>query len=240
MTLYEKQETTTPSRHPERVCYDEAVVHAVLDEALLAHVGFVVKERPQVLPLLFVRVGQTVYLHSSTGARPARMAARQGGIELCIEVTLVDALVLARSAFNHSANYRSVVAHGRAALVDSATEKDAVLVALMDKLVPGRSADARLPDETELRQTAVLALPLDEVGAKIRTGDPSDDEEDMGLSVWAGLRPIVTSWGAAQPSADLSPGIALPGYLAPAGPGPGRSGAGRSGGMLAGPGAFSA
>ncbi len=108
MTLYEQQETTTPSRHPERASYDEDVVHAVLDEALLAHVGFVVKERPQVLPLLFVRVGSTVYLHSSTGARPARMAARQGGIELCMEVTLVDALVLARSAFNHSANYRSV------------------------------------------------------------------------------------------------------------------------------------
>jgi len=229
--LYERQETTTPSRHPERATYDEDVVHAVLDEALLAHVGFVAKERPQVLPLLFVRVGSTVYLHSSTGARPARMAARRGGIELCVEVTIVDALVLARSAFNHSANYRSVVAHGRATLVGSPTEKDAVLVALMDKLVPGRSTDARLPDENELRQTAVLALPLDEVGAKIRAGDPSDDEDDLGLPVWAGLWPIVTSWAPPQPSADLRPGISMPDYLQP-------SGAGRSGGLLDGTGAL--
>ncbi len=115
--MYERQETTTPSRHPERASYDEEVVHDVLDAALIGHVGFVADGRPQVLPLLFVRVGPTVYLHSSTGARPARMAARQDGIDLCLEVTLVDALVLARSAFNHSANYRSVVAHGRGTLV---------------------------------------------------------------------------------------------------------------------------
>jgi nitroimidazol reductase NimA-like FMN-containing flavoprotein (pyridoxamine 5'-phosphate oxidase superfamily) len=211
--MYQQRSTSTPSRHPERASYDEQAVHDVLDKALLAHVGFVADGRPQVLPFLFVRIGSTVYLHGSTGARPARMAARQGGLELCLEATLVDALVLARSGFNHSANYRSVVAHGRATLVKSATEKDAVLTALMDKLVPGRSADARAPDDKELRKTAVLALPLDEVGAKIRSGDPSDDEEDLGLPVWAGLRPIVASWGTPQPAADLAPGIGLPGYL---------------------------
>lgn len=239
--VYERHETTTPSRHPERASYDAEVVHAVLDASLIGHVGFIAGGRPQVLPLLFVRVGSTVYLHSSTGARFARMAARQGGIELCLEATLVDALVLARSAFNHSANYRAVVVHGRATLVSVPAEKDAVLVALMDKLVPGRSADARMPDEKELRQTAVLALPLEEVGAKVRSGDPSDDEDDLGLPVWAGLRPIVASWGTPQPSADLRPDIALPGYLresvAGAGSGVGSAGVGSSGrGPLGGPG----
>jgi nitroimidazol reductase NimA-like FMN-containing flavoprotein (pyridoxamine 5'-phosphate oxidase superfamily) len=216
--VYYQQVTTTPSRHAERATYDEDVVHAILDEALLGHLGFVADGRPQVLPLLFVRVGSTLYLHSSTGAKPARMAARLKAIEVCFEVTLVDGLVLARSAFSHSANYRSVIAHGPASLVGAAAEKDAVLTALMDKLLPGRSADARMPDEAELRQTAVLALPLDEVGAKVRSGDPLDSEKDLGLAVWAGVRPIVAAWGTPEPSADLRPGIELPPYLSqPAG-----------------------
>jgi nitroimidazol reductase NimA-like FMN-containing flavoprotein (pyridoxamine 5'-phosphate oxidase superfamily) len=212
--VYEQQEVTTPSRHPDRASYEEDVVNGVLDQGLVAHVGFVADGRPQVLPMLYVRVGSALYLHSSTGARPARMAARQGGVELCVEVTLLDALVLARSAFNHSANYRSVIVHGRGIVVKAAEEKDAFLVALMDKVVPGRSADARRATEAELRQTAVLAVPLREVGAKVRSGDPKDDETDLGLAVWAGLWPVSSSWGSPQAAADLGEGIELPPYLA--------------------------
>lgn len=205
--------TTTPSRHKERANFDEDVVHAVLDEALVGHLAFVDRGRPQILPLLFVRVGKAVFLHGSTGAHFARLTKGGRCLPVSFEVTLVDGLVLARSAFSHSANYRSVIAHGDACLVTEEDRKRVILDALMDKLVPGRLADVRAPRSDELRQTGVLELPLTEVAAKIRTGDPLDDETDLNLAVWAGTRPIVTSWGAAVSSGDLAPGIALPAYL---------------------------
>lgn len=212
--MYHPTPATTPSRLAERARYDAETVHAILDEALIGHLAFVADDRPQLLPMLFVRCGSTLYLHGSTGQHPARMAARRGGLDVAFEVTLVDALVLARSAFHHSANYRAVVAHGRATVVADEDEKRRVLDELMDKLVPGRVGDARGPASDELRQTAVLALPLVEVSAKVRTGDPADDDEDLGRPTWAGLLPLTSGRGVPVPAADLAAGIALPAYLA--------------------------
>jgi nitroimidazol reductase NimA-like FMN-containing flavoprotein (pyridoxamine 5'-phosphate oxidase superfamily) len=211
--MYNQTRATTPSRHADRASYDAESVHQILDEALLCHVAFVADELPQVLPMLFVRLGSVVFVHSSTGAQIARKAAHEAGTEVALETTIVDALVLARSAFNHSANYRSVVVHGRAALVRDAEVKQEVLEALMEKLVPGRTAGVRGPTEAELRQTALLALPLVEVSAKIRSGPPVDEPEDLSLEHWAGLWPLRIVHGTPQPSPDLSPGIELPAHL---------------------------
>jgi nitroimidazol reductase NimA-like FMN-containing flavoprotein (pyridoxamine 5'-phosphate oxidase superfamily) len=216
--MYEALKTTTPSRHAERAAFDADVVHGILDEALIGHLAFVADGRPQVLPLLFVRIGGSIYIHGSTGAHPARLVVREGRLEVGFEVTLVDGLVLARSAFSHSANYRSVVAHGELTLVGEVVRKEAVLRALMDKLVPGRADDARSPEEGELRKTAVMELRLAEVGAKVRTGGPLDDERDLGLPVWAGVWPIVTSRGMLEPATNLSAHVPLPSYLAEGGP----------------------
>lgn len=211
--MYKATDPTTPSRHKERASWDEGVVHSILDEALFGHLAFIDDGRPQVLPLLFVRVEDSVFLHSSTGAHFARMAARGRRLLVSFEVTLVDALVLARSAFSHSANYRSVVAHGEARLVPDEVRKEAVLAALMDKLIPGRKAEARAPSPDELRQTALLQLPLTDVGAKVRSGGPLDEEADRGLPVWAGLRPIVVHWGSPLAADDLADGLEPPAYL---------------------------
>lgn len=216
--MCESGEETIPSRHPERGTHDAAVIRSILDAALIGHLAFVADGRPQILPLLFVRVGDSVYLHGSTGAHFARMAVKSSGLPVSFEVTLVDGLVLARSAFSHSANYRSVIAHGEASLVRDEAEKTAVLAALMDKLLPGRNSDARPPAQMELRKTALLELPLTSVGAKVRTGGPLDDEADLGLDVWAGVRPVVVAWGDPIASPDLRPGISVPDYLKPATP----------------------
>jgi nitroimidazol reductase NimA-like FMN-containing flavoprotein (pyridoxamine 5'-phosphate oxidase superfamily) len=226
--MYQATTTTTPSRHQERANWDGAVICSILDEAIIGHLAFVDDDRPQVLPLLFVRVDDSVYLHGSTGAHFARRATRNGPLQVSFEVTLIDALVLARSAFSHSANYRCVVAHGEASLVRDEARKDAVLAALMDKLIPGRTAEARSPRPDELRKTALLELPLTDVGAKVRDGGPLDDDSDLDLPVWAGLRPIVAHWGAPIPADGLAQDIAVPGYLTDdtcdgglLGPGPG-------------------
>jgi hypothetical protein len=204
---------TTPSRHRERAHYDRATVHAILDEAIIAHLSFIVDGAPSALPMLFVRVDEDLFLHSSTGAHPARLAARAGALPVAVEVTLVDGLVLARAAFSHSANYRTVIAHGDAVLVGDSEEKDAVLRALMEKLLPGRADDVRAPSESELRQTAVLRLPLAEVSAKVRSGGPLDADDDLGRGTWAGVVPFTTGRGEPEPSADLEPGVSLPTYL---------------------------
>jgi len=215
--MYSPVDTTRPSRLADRARYDVETIHGIFDEALICHVGFVADDRPQVLPMLFVRVGSTIFLHSSTGGRPARVAARRGGIDVAVEATIVDALVLARSAFHHSANYRAVVAHGTAALVRDKSLKVEVLDALMEKMAPGRGADVRGPNDAELRQTAVLALPLVQVSAKVRTGPPADDAEDLSLGHWAGLWPIREVRGRPEPSPDLMSGIELPAHLRTAG-----------------------
>jgi nitroimidazol reductase NimA-like FMN-containing flavoprotein (pyridoxamine 5'-phosphate oxidase superfamily) len=194
------------------VSYDRRTVHAVLDEAVVCHVGFVVDGRPVVLPQLHARVGDRLYLHGSTGARALR-TARDGGLAVCVTVTLVDGLVLARSAFHHSVNYRSVVVHGAAHVVTDPAEKSAALEALVDRVVPGRTAGTRAPDRRELAATSVLRLPLDEVSVKVRSGPPKDDAEDLDGPHWAGVLPLSTVPGEPVPAPDLAAGIGTPAHV---------------------------
>ncbi|GAA0722333.1 GNAT family N-acetyltransferase [Dactylosporangium roseum] len=212
MDTYPKTARTTPKRLGERASYDAALVHSVLDEAHVCHVGFVADGEPRVLPTLHVRVGDTVYLHGSTGSR-AMLTARERGLPVCVTVTLIDGLVLARSQFHHSVNYRSVVAHGTARLVTDERERADAFAALVDKVAPGRAADSRPADAKELAQTAVLALRLEEVSAKVRTGGVSDDEADLALPHWAGVVPLRLTAGAPVPARDLR--VPLPEYLRP-------------------------
>jgi len=180
---------TRVRRAPRRAAYDRATVEAILDEALVAHLGFTDAEgQPYVIPTIHARVGDMVYIHGSTASRAIRTLA--GGVPVCLTVTLLDGLVLARSAFHHSMNYRSVVVLGRAVAVAGAAERRAALDALVEQLVPGRTADARRPSAQELKATQVLALPLDEASAKVRTGGPVDDEADRDLPVWSGVIPL--------------------------------------------------
>jgi nitroimidazol reductase NimA-like FMN-containing flavoprotein (pyridoxamine 5'-phosphate oxidase superfamily) len=204
---------TQPARRKERVSYDRDAVHAVLDEALVCHVGFVVDGKPVVLPQLYARVDEQLYLHGSSGAR-ALHAARRGGLPVCVTVTLVDGLVLARSAFNHSINYRSVVIHGRAEQVTDQAAKQAALASLVDAVVPGRSAEVRGPSRKELMATTVLRLPLEHVSLKVRTGPPTDDDSDLQLPYWAGVLPLPASTPAKpQPAPNLSPAIPVPDHV---------------------------
>ncbi|GAA3368992.1 pyridoxamine 5'-phosphate oxidase family protein [Streptomyces sannanensis] len=212
---YEPTERTVPTRSRERASYDKELVHAILDEAYVCHLGFVRDGAPVVLPTLYGRVGERLYVHGSTGSRPLHMAGRaEPGLPVCLTVTHVDGLVLARSAFHHSINYRSVVVHGIATQVTDPEEKRTALDALVDHVVPGRSLDSRPADAKELAATAVLRLDLDEVSAKVRTGGPNDDEEDLTLPHWTGVVPLVRSYGTPVPADDLDPAVTLPDYLA--------------------------
>ncbi|MFI9583207.1 pyridoxamine 5'-phosphate oxidase family protein [Streptomyces sp. NPDC052236] len=199
---YEPTERTVPTRSRERAAYNRELVHSILDEAYVCHLGFIRDGAPVVLPTLFARVGEQLYIHGSTGSRPLRMAGGEAdpGLSVCLTVTHVDGLVLARSAFHHSINYRSVVVHGTAHQVTATEEKRAALEALVNQVVPGRSRDSRPPNPKELAATAVLRLPLTELSAKLRTGDPLDDPEDAGLPYWAGVIPVHTIRGEPIPS----------------------------------------
>jgi nitroimidazol reductase NimA-like FMN-containing flavoprotein (pyridoxamine 5'-phosphate oxidase superfamily) len=189
---------TTVRRLPKRGIFDRTEVFKILDEAFICHVGFCDESgRPVVIPTAFGRDGDRIYLHGSAASRMLRGLA--GGLPVCVTVTLVDAFVLARSAFHHSINYRSVVMFGEAVLVEDPAEKNEALRLITDHLVPGRWDDVRQPTDKELKATSVLALDLEEVSAKVRTGGPVDDEEDMGLAVWAGLLPLRTSAGEPLP-----------------------------------------
>jgi len=208
--LYQRTERTRVRRLPERAAYDRATVHAILDEGFLCHVGFVTDGHPYVIPTGYARVGETVYLHGSTGSR----LSLQPGMDVCVTVTLLDGLVLARSAFHHSMNYRSVMVLGRTRAVRDAEEKDGALRALVEHIVPGRSDQVRGADRRELAATAVLALPLGEVSAKVRTGPPKDDDPDYDLPIWAGVLPLALTPG--DPAADpvLDPSIPVPEHVA--------------------------
>jgi uncharacterized protein len=185
---------TKVRRLANRGNYDRETVHAILDEALVCHVGFVVDGAPVVIPTIHWREEDTLYVHGSAASRMLR--SLKDGVDACVTVTLVDGLVLARSAFHHSMNYRSVVVFGKARVVDD-DEKLRALDSLVEHVVRGRSQEIRPPNERELRQTLVLALPLDEASAKIRTGGPVDDEEDYALPVWAGVVPLKLTPGEA-------------------------------------------
>ncbi len=191
---------TTVRRNAKRGVYDREVVNAILDAGLIAHVGFVHDGQPYVIPMSYVRAGDRLLLHGSGGSRLMRTLA--GGTPACVSVTLLDGLVLARSVFHHSMNYRSVVALGSATKLEGA-EKAAALEALVEGLVPGRSGEARGPNRAELAATMILAFPLDEVSAKARTGPPADDPADVDLPIWAGMIPLALRAGRVEPAPDV-------------------------------------
>ncbi|MFF8595985.1 pyridoxamine 5'-phosphate oxidase family protein [Streptomyces sp. NPDC015220] len=211
---YTPTDRTVPTRSADRASYDKELVHAILDEGYVCHLGFVRDGAPVVLPTLYGRVGERLYVHGSTGSRPLRMAGQADpGTAVCLTVTHVDGLVLARSAFHHSVNYRSVVVHGIARQVTDPEEKRAALDALVDHVVPGRAADSRPANAKELAATAVLRIELAEVSAKLRTGGVNDEPEDLSLPHWAGVVPVRREYGAPLADAGLLPGTELPGYL---------------------------
>jgi uncharacterized protein len=175
-------------REANRAVYDRETIYKILDEGFVCHVGFVADGQPFVIPTMFARVDDAIYFHGSAASRMLRGAA--AGLPVCITVTLTDGLVLARSVFNHSMNYRSVVTLGTATLISEPAEKLAALRAFTEKLIPGRWEDARQPNEQELKATSILKLPLNEVSAKVRTGSVEDDAADYALSVWAGIIPL--------------------------------------------------
>jgi nitroimidazol reductase NimA-like FMN-containing flavoprotein (pyridoxamine 5'-phosphate oxidase superfamily) len=211
------RERSTVKRLPARGVYDRAVIHQILDAGLVCHLGFVADGQPFVIPTTYVRVGDTLYVHGSPASR--MLQSLEQGIAACVTVTLVDGLVLARSAFHHSINYRSVVVFGTAILVSDAQEKLGILQALTEHLIPGRWQDIRQPSPQELKRTLVLAIPIDEASAKIRVGPPLDDEEDYQLDVWAGVIPLSLTASTPVPDPKLSPAISQPEY-AKAYPGP--------------------
>lgn len=199
---------TRARRMPARAAYDRQTIDAILDEALVAHLGFVHDGQPYVIPTLHARIGDLVYFHGSAASRTIR--ALSEGTPACLTVTLLDGLVLARSAFHHSMNYRSAVVFGKAEEVTDRQEKLRVLAALVEHVCHGRSADARGPNEMELKQTIVLRLPIREASAKVRTGPPGDDAEDYSLPVWAGVLPLALTPGAPVPDNAVK----LPDYVA--------------------------
>jgi nitroimidazol reductase NimA-like FMN-containing flavoprotein (pyridoxamine 5'-phosphate oxidase superfamily) len=201
-------ERTRVRRLAERGHYETETIHAILDEALICHVGFVVDNQPVVIPTIHWRDGDMLYFHGSAASRMLR--SLRDGVDACVTVTLLDGLVLARSAFHHSMNYRSVVVFGKAREVRE-DEKVRVLDSLVEHVVRGRSKEVRAPNLKELRQTLVLALPIDEASAKIRTGGPVDDEEDYALPVWAGVLPLTLTPG--EPVADGGVTADVPEYV---------------------------
>lgn len=202
---------TTLKRLPQRAEYDRARVYQILDEGFICHVGFVVDHQPYVIPTGYARLGDKLYIHGSQASRMLRVLKQ--GIDVCVTVTLIDGLVLARSAFHHSMNYRSVVAFGKAVPVEDPEEKLEALRALSDHIIPGRWEEVREPDENEMKATMVLSLPLAEASAKIRTGPPLDDEPDYKLTVWAGVLPLSLVPSEAINDPRLAPETPLPGYI---------------------------
>jgi hypothetical protein len=198
-------------RLPDRGTYDRAAAHAILDEGLVCHVGLATDDGPVVIPMLYARDGDRLLIHGSPASRLLRTAGR--GVDVCATVTLLDGLVLARSAFHHSVNYRSVVVLGRAEPLSDLGERRAALEVLVEGIVPGRTAEARPPSDRELRGTTVLALPLDECSVKVRTGAPLDEDEDMDLPVWAGVLPLATVAGAPVPDPAQPADRPAPGYV---------------------------
>jgi nitroimidazol reductase NimA-like FMN-containing flavoprotein (pyridoxamine 5'-phosphate oxidase superfamily) len=201
-------ERSTVKRLPARGVYDRAEIYEILDAGLVCHVGFAVDGQPFVIPTTYVRIDDTIYVHGSPASRMLQVLEK--GVAACVTVTLVDGLVLARSAFHHSINYRSVVVFGTASLVADPEEKNRVLHALVDHLVPGRWPEIRQPSAQELKKTLVLAIPIEEASAKVRVGPPLDDEEDYHLVVWAGVVPLRMAAAAPVPDPRLSPGISAP------------------------------
>lgn len=210
MTTFKQTERTALKRLPARGVFDRALVYEILDEGFVCHVGFAVDGRPFVIPTGYARAGDKLYIHGSQASRMLRTLTL--GIDVCLTVTLLDGLVLARSAFHHSMNYRSVVVFGQAVLVEKESEKLAALRALSEHVILKRWADVRQPSGQELKATTVLSLPLEEVSAKVRTGPPLDDAEDYALPVWAGVIPLHLAAGLPVADPVLPGNIELPRY----------------------------
>jgi hypothetical protein len=199
---------STLRRKKERGSHDRDLVHGILDEGLLCHVGFTAEGSTFVMPMAYARVGETLYLHGATGNRMLRQLAE--GADVCVTVTLLDALVLARSAFHHSMNYRSVMLFGTTSRVVEDDEKRLASNALLEHMVPGRSADARPPSTEELRTVLIVRVPIEEGSAKLRSGGPIDEPEDLGMPVWAGHLPFSLVAGAPVADGDLPNGVEEP------------------------------
>ena len=210
MSTFTPTDRTVLTRLPNRAEYDHAVVYQILDEGFICSVGFVVDDKPVVIPTSYARIENDLYIHGSAASRMLR--SLEQGIDVCVTVMLIDGLVLARSAFHHSINYRSVMIFGNAKIVDNPDEKIKALHAFTDHVVPGRWEDVRQPNESEMRATRVLKLRLIEVSAKVRTGPPIDDEEDYELPVWAGVVPLKLTASAPISDERLPRGIQPPTY----------------------------
>ncbi|WP_432925216.1 pyridoxamine 5'-phosphate oxidase family protein [Microbispora sp. CA-135349] len=201
---------TTLNRSKERARTDRADLYAILDAGLVCHLGVLAGGSPMVIPTGYGRIGDTLYLHGSTGATSLRAAL---GGPVCVTVTHLDGVVLARSAFHHSVNYRSAMVYGLARTVDDPGERLAGLRAITEQLAPGQWDVVRPPDRKETAATAVVALSLEEASVKVRQGPPKDDEEDYDLPVWAGVLPLTVAWGAPEPDPRLTPGIPVPAHV---------------------------
>ena len=208
---FDQTEQTRLRRHPERGTYDQATIYEILDEGLVCHIGFAVEGQSYAIPTTYCRVDDQLFIHGATASR--MLKSLSAGLNLCLTVTLLDGLVVARSAFNNSMNYRSAVVLGTALPVEDLAQKYAAMQALVEHILPGRWHEARLPSEKEVRATSILALPISRASAKIRAGQTKDDEEDYALPLWAGLLPLQTQ--ALAPVADegLPAGLTVPSYL---------------------------
>lgn len=211
MTTIPQTPRTTLKRLPQRGSYDRELIHKILDEGFICHVGFALDNQPFVIPTGYARRGDELLIHGSQASRMLRTLAQ--GIDVCVSVTLVDGLVLARSAFHHSMNYRSVVVFGRATIIEDPIQKNRALFALSEHMIPGRWADVREPNERELQLTTVLSLPLTEASAKVRTGPPLDDEEDYELPIWAGVIPLKVIADSPDTDPRLKDGLKAPDYV---------------------------
>jgi hypothetical protein len=210
-TTFPRTERSTVRRLPKRGSYDKDVVYGILDQAIVCHVGLATENGPVVIPMGYARRGDEILLHGSARSRLLEEIAK--GAPVCVEVTLVDGLVLARSTFHHSINYRSVVLYGRGIGIDDPEEKAKALVDVVEHLVPGRNRDARAADDGELLATRVVRVPIEEASAKIRVGPPIDDERDLGLDIWAGVLPLESRPGVPVPDEHLKEGIPVPEYV---------------------------
>ena len=211
MPAFEKTKRNQVVRLPERGFYDRETIYPIIDEAIFCHVGFVQDNQPFVIPTLHARQGDNLLLHGATTSRLIKHA--QAGNQLCITITLLDGLVLARSVFHHSANYRSVVLFGAGYLIEDYEEKIRAMETFTEKILPGRWSDARQPNPIELKATSIVAIPIESASAKVRTGGPKDDAEDYQLPVWAGVLPIKQQIGSPQADSQLAENIAIPDYI---------------------------
>ncbi|MFD0687975.1 pyridoxamine 5'-phosphate oxidase family protein [Actinomadura fibrosa] len=211
MTSLSATERTRLGRLSERASTDRAALHQILDDGLICHLGVIVDGTPRVIPTGYGRLDDTLYVHGSTGATSLMAGPSQ---EICVTVTHLDGIVLARSLFHHSVNYRSAMIYGTPVPVTDPDEKLAALRTITEHLAPGQWDVARLPDRKELAASAVLALPLDEASVKIRQGPPSDDDEDLALPVWAGVLPVHQVFGTPSPDPLLPPDVPVPAHIA--------------------------